>query len=454
MFREYDLRGLMNDEELNEKSVTLIGKGFGTFLLRQGIQQVVVGYDSRSYSEDVRDWLVAGLRQVGCNVTDVGLVISPVVYFAQYHLNSKGGAMITASHNPDGWSGFKLSNGFSKTLLSQDLKEIYRMIEQDDFESGEGTYTKNEKVIEAYLENITKNIKLEKPLKVIIDCGNGTAGAFGPQAFRKVGTKVGEIFCNLDTSFPFHFPNPSNQEARVALSAVVRAIKADIGICFDGDGDRLGVVDEQGNTIWSDKIVILLARHLLKQNPGATIVYDVKCTQGLEEEITANGGKPVMWKTGHSYIKQKMQQIDAELAGEHSGHIFYKENNGYDDAVFAALKLVEYLSAQKVTLSELMKTTPQYYASPNIIAPCPDEVKYDIVDQLVKEFKSEYDNVIDINGARVVFEDGWGLVRASSNLPELVLIFEAKTAERLSEIKEIFRAKTLKYPEVGAWENE
>ena len=454
MFREYDLRGRVNDEELNRRTVTLIGKGFGTYLQRRAISDVAVGFDSRSYSERIRDYLVEGLISTGCNVKDIGYALSPSLYFAQYFLECKGGVMITASHNPDGWTGFKLADGLSKTLLSDELQEVYSIIERDDYATGKGKYEERHDANKAYIQDVSSKIKLAKPLKVIIDSGNGTAGAFAPEVFRKVGAKVGEIFCNLDTTFPYHFPNPSNQNSRRALSAVVPAVEADVGFCLDGDGDRLGVVDNNGDTIWSDKILILLARQILEKKPNATIIFDVKCTQGLEEDIREHGGNPFMWKTGHSYLKQKMHEFDAELAGEHSGHIFYKENRSYDDAIFAALRLTEYLSNQNMSLSELMKTTPQYFASPNITAPCADEVKYQVVDQLVKAFKSEYNKVIDINGARVVFDDGWGLVRASSNLPELVLIFEGKTEERMIEIKEIFRKKISKFSEVGKWENE
>lgn len=454
MFREYDLRGRVNKKELNEKTVALIGQGYGTYLKRRNISRIVVGYDSRSYSERLKDALIEGLKKTGMNIFDIGCVISPVLYFAQYHLQCKGGIIITASHNPDGWSGFKLADDYSKTLVSDGLQELYTIITNDDFTSGNEQYVHRADIKEAYISDVSSKIRLAKPLKVIVDAGNGTAGAFAPDVFRRIGAKVGEIFCNLDTSFPFHFPNPSDKESREALSVIVPATKADIGICIDGDGDRLGVVDENGETIWSDKILILLARQVLERNPGAKIVYDVKCTQALEEEIKERGGIPIMWKTGHSYIKQKLHEIDAELAGEHSGHIFFKDNRGYDDAIFAALRLIEYLSNQDKSFSQIIKTTPQYFASPNIKAPCADEVKYQIVDKLVEEFKATYDNVIDINGARVVFDDGWGLVRASSNMPELVLIFEAKTEERLNEIKEVFRSKLNNYPEIGKWENE
>lgn len=454
MFREYDLRGQVNDEELNPHSIRLVGKAFGTYLRRRHIDRLTVGYDSRSYSEGVRDALVDGLLQSGCRVIDIGLTLSPIVYFSQHYLDCKASVMITASHNPNGWSGFKFSDDFSRSLLGKDLQEIYSIIDGDDYIIGPGSYEQTTTVNAAYLNIVTSTFKLSRPVRVILDCGNGTAGILAPKALAKIGAHVGEIFCNLDTDFPFHFPNPSNKESREALSEVVKTSQADIGFCIDGDGDRLGVVDEKGQTIWSDKILILLARQLLNQKPGATIIYDVKCTQALEEEILAHGGKAVMWKTGHSYIKQKMQELDAELAGEHSGHIFYKENHGYDDAVFAMLKLTEFVAEQKEPLSKVMATAPFYYASPNILAHCPDEEKYKIVNALVEEFKKEYDKVIDINGARVVFPDGWGLVRASSNLPELVLIFEAKTENRLAEIKDIFRKKLAKFKQIGKWENE
>lgn len=366
--------------------------------------------------------------------------------------------MVTASHNPNDWSGMKLSHGLSKTLGPAEMKELYQLVLEGEIVLNSGRYEERN-VRDAYIERVTSGIKLEKPLRVVVECGNGGAGVFAYEVLQKIGATTFQLYCDPDTTYPHYFPNPSNLKARKRLREMVLHpyIRADVGIGFDGDGDRLGVQDDRGNNVWSDKVLIFLARDILKQKPGSKIVFDVKCTQALIEEIQANGGTPIMWKTGHSHIKAKLHEVDAELAGERSGHIFFNEGYyGFDDAIYAAVKLLDYLAKQDKKLSELLKTIPQYVTSPEIQAHCPDTVKYRVVEELVKEFKAEYgDRVIDINGARVKFDDGWGLVRASSNLPELVIIFEAKTEEKLLEIRDIFRKKINAHKEVDPnWEND
>lgn len=451
MFREYDIRGLVNDEEVNDNTAELIGKGFATFLNRRGVKDIVVGYDAREYSERIKNALVKGLLNSGVNVTEVGMVISPVLYFAQYHFNFKGGAMITASHNPNGWTGFKLGYDLSTTLLPPDIQEMYEIITADDFITGNGELKKYERINEDYINYILDRIKLKKKLKVVIDCGNGTAGAIAPEILKRAGCEVVEKFCNIDFSFPNHEPNPSLVESQQVLAEAVIAEKADVGFGYDGDGDRIGFCDEKGQTVFPDQALILIARQALIEKPGAAIVFDVKATQGLIEDVAADGGKPVMWKTGHSYIKQKSKEVDAALGGEGSGHMFYRlDYYGYDDAIFSSLKFLEYLSSQEQTFSELMKNTPKYVKTPTIHVDCADEIKYDTVDKLVAELKRDYsDKVIDINGARVQLDDGWFLVRASSNLPVLVLGFEAKTQARLEELQKILKGYLDKYPEIG-----
>ncbi|WP_459928119.1 phosphomannomutase/phosphoglucomutase [Desulfosporosinus burensis] len=462
MFREYDIRGRVNEEELNDESVALLTKAFSTFLDRVSIKRVVVGYDNRSYSEGFSEVAINTFVKMGFEVFDIGLSLSPVAYFAQYHLKSPGVMMITASHNPNGWSGFKLGHGYSKTIGPDEVKELYKIIESQDFISEEKLGTRSKvSVRDAYIEAITSRIHIESDYapRVVIDAGNGGAGLFAYEVFQNIGCSTFQLNCDPDTSYPHYFPNPSDLEARKRLAEMVvhPYINADIGISFDGDGDRIGVVDENGENIWSDKILIILARQLLERKKGAKIVFDVKCTQGLIDDITKRGGIPIMWKTGHSYIKAKMHSEEAELAGERSGHIFMGDDYyGFDDAIFAAAKLVEYISHVKKSLSEIVEDLPQYFTSPEIKAHCADTVKYKVIEQVVSDFKKEYgDNVIDINGARVVFADGWGLVRASSNLPELVLIFEAKTKERLFEIRQIFKEKLNQFKEVDSeWQND
>ncbi len=452
MFRQYDIRGKF-PAEMNEDAMLLLGKAFGTFLLRQNIQQTVVGHDFRAYSENLQRSFILGVLSTGCNVIDIGMCLTPMLYFSQHYFKSKGGAMITASHNPNGWSGVKLSNDYSYTFLTDEVQEMYRLITEDDFFIGQGKYEKRE-IAQAYTTMVKQKIKLAKPLKVVVECGNGTAGAFAPAALRAIGCEVVELFCNLDATFPHHNPNPESQIAKDVLAAKVKEVHADIGIGLDGDGDRLGVVDEQGSNIWSDRVAILLARQALKNRKGK-VVFDVKCTKALEEDILAHGGVPVMWKTGHSFIKKKCRDEDAVFGGERSGHFFVRDNYyGFDDGVFSAATLLAYISEQDKPFSEIMATTNSYVISPTIHVHCPEEVKYEIEKKLVDAFKKKYP-VNDVNGAKVLFDKGWGLVRASSNEPKLVLVFEADTIETLQEYKQIFRDVLGQFPEIDShWENE
>lgn len=459
IFRGYDIRGRVNNKELNEKTMELIGKGFGTYLGRRGIKDIVVGHDFRSYSDRLENAFIKGAASAGMHLIALEMVLTPMLYYAQHHFRIKGGAMVTASHNPNGWSGVKLASDFSKTLAGDEIQDVYRIIQKGDFRTGHG-FIKHGHVKEAYGEAVVRRINIKKPLKVVVECGNGTAGAFAPVILRKAGCEVIELFCEPDWTFPHHMPDPETKKAKEALSAQVKKAKADLGVSFDGDGDRLGAVDEKGNNVWSDRLLILLARQVLEKKPGSKIVFDVKCTQALPEDIKNHGGIPIMSKTGHSNMKKRLRQENAVLAGERSGHIFLTDNwYGFDDAIFASLRLMEYLSEQAKPFSEVLKTIPfyDYVVSPTIYVPAPDDKKFDIVNSLVKDFKKEYGekNVIDIDGARVSFEDGWGLVRASSTEPALTVLFEAKNQEKLEEIKNIFKKKLSKYKKVGKkWKNE
>jgi phosphomannomutase/phosphoglucomutase len=390
----------------------------------------------------------------GRNVIEIGLCLTPMMYWSQYHFDVLGGAMITGSHNPKDWTGFKLASGLSKTLIGDEIREILKIVQDETFTEGSGS-VREESITEAYIDDITNRVKITRPLRVVVDAGNGTAGAFGPKALRKAGVEVIEQFCDLDPEFPNHHPDPAEPAFVEAMGARVRSEKAELGVGFDGDGDRVGIVDENGAVIWPDRLMILLARQVLQKQPGGKIVFDVKCSQALEEDIAAHGGKPIMWKTGHSHIKAKLHQEKALLAGEMSGHIFFVENYyGFDDGLYAGLRLLEYIATQDKPLSQIIAETPYYVSTPTINVACADEVKYDVVDRLTAEFKRDFDRVIDVNGARVVFDDGWALVRASSNVPILVLRFEAKTEKRLEELKSLFRGYMDKYPEIGKeWEN-
>ena len=454
IFREYDIRGRENDQELNVNSLELLGKAYGTFLAKRGIQESVVAHDNRATSEEFYQAAIRGLLNSGCNVIEIGMATTPMFYWSQHYLQTKGGLMVTASHNPVGWNGLKLSLGYSHTLNQQDLQEIRQIIEQKGFSQGQGKILRKEEIFPPYKKDLLSRVSSIRPFKVVVNTGNGTAGFFAPQILREAGCQVIEYLTNPDPAYPKYTPNPANVEMMEDTGSQVISHGADFGFAFDGDADRLGLVDEKGENIWPDRYLILLSRLMLQKKPGAKIVFDVKVSQALPEDIKNHGGVPIMWKTGHSYIKEKMQQEGAALGGERSGHIFFSEGYyGFDDAMFASLQLLEYFSRENKKVSELIASTPYYISSPALHASCPDDKKYWVVEQLTEEFKKEYE-VIDINGARVLFGDGWGLVRATSNLPALVLRFEAKTKERLAEIEQLFREKLQKFDFVGKdWES-
>lgn len=461
MFREYDIRGKVNENELNDENVYKIVKAYSIFLQKRNITRAVVGYDNRRCSPYFAQAAIKALRECGIDVVYIGLTLTPVVYFAQIYYNCEGAVMITASHNPDGWSGFKLGKGYSKTLETDDIIEVYNNLDKKPAKPKKIGELKIENVRDIYIDNIVKKINMgSRKIKVVTESANGGAGLFINEILQKLGCEVFMLNAEPDINYPKYFPNPSNMDARETMIKMVKHpyIKADLGIFLDGDGDRIGVVDENGNNIWSDMLLAIMAKQLLQKNKGETVIFDVKSSKVVEDVVLAYGGNPVMWKTGHSYIKAKMHEMNAALAGERSGHIFVggKDYLGFDDASFVSAKLVEFLSNSEKSLSETIAEFPQYVTSPEIHTHCDDEVKYSIVDKLVCELKSLYPNkVCDINGARVDFGDGWGLVRASSNLPELVLIFEAKSAKRVKEIRKVFRDLLGKYPEIDTnWEND
>ena len=462
MFREYDLRGQVNDEQLNEYTVGIIAQAYGTMLRRRNIDTAVVGYDYRPSSEWITEATIQGLTATGINVINLGMALTPMMYSAQYHYQAEGGVMVTASHNPTGWSGFKLALGYSHTLGPVEMNELYQLTASEDFAAGSGV-VRSEDFFDAYLADVIKRVDIARPVRAVVNTGNGTPGPIVTKVLRAAGCEVVELYTDLDWSFPHYYPNPALVDMMNDTGAKVIESGAEAGFAFDGDGDRLGVTNEKGETIWPDRYLILLARQVLEKNPGAKIIFDVKCSQSLPEDIEAHGGVPVMWKTGHSYIKQKLWEVNSPLAGEMSGHIFFGEPDyhGFDDAVFTALKLAEYLSQREQPMSAIIEETPYYVSTPALQARCPadldkyaESVKYEVVAKLTDEFKADGYDVIDINGARVNFGDGWGLVRASSNLPVLVLRFEAKTEERKEELMALFREKFARHPEIGAeWES-
>jgi phosphomannomutase / phosphoglucomutase len=446
MFREYDIRGRESKEELNEASMELIGKGYGTFLRKKGIQKVVVGHDNRITSKAFYQAAIRGLLSTGCDLYDIGIITTPMLYWAQYYFKAEGGFVVTASHNPAGWNGVKLALGYSQTTSTEELEEIYSIIQEERFAEKKGKISQKKDISAVYRADLLSRVRRIKRFRVVVNTGNGTAGLFAPQLIKEAGCEVIEHLTELDSTYPRYTPNPAEVEMMEDTGNVVVKNKADFGFAFDGDGDRVGLVDEKGNTIWPDRYLILLSRLVLAKHPGSKIVFDIKVSAALPEDIKAHGGVPVMWKTGHSHIKEKMKEENAVLGGEMSGHIFFVEDYyGFDDAFFAALKLLEYFSSQNKKVSELIADTPYYVSSPALHAECPDEKKYQVVKELTAAFQKEYE-VITVNGARVLFGDGaWGLVRASSNLPALVLRFEAKTEERMKEIEHIFREKLAQY---------
>ena len=405
----------------------------GTHLLRNGASELVLGRDCRLSSDSLRDSLVRGLLATGINVVDIGVCHTPLVYFSLFHLALNGGIMITGSHNPPECNGFKVCRGKS-TIHGAEIQELKNLILAKDFEKGEGRL-RHESALAAYWERIAADVGIARPLKVVVDAGNGTGGKAAVPLFKRMGCDVIELFCDMDGNFPNHHPDPTVPAFMQTLIKTVKSEKADIGIAFDGDGDRIGAVDEQGAIIWGDQLLIIYAREILKELPGATIISEVKASQSLYNDITARGGRGIMWKTGHSLIKAKMKEENAVLAGEMSGHMFFEHRYfGFDDAVYAACRLLEILSKTAAPASSLLKDVPKTYTTPEIRVDCPDEKKFPLIEAVRDIFRKKYD-VIDIDGARILMPGGWGLVRASNTQPVLVLRFEADTPERLESIR-------------------
>lgn len=446
VFREYDIRGIA-DEDLVDENIVSLGKGIGTFLSRQGAKSLVIGRDIRLSSERLRNALIEGLLSTGVNVIDVGVCLTPVQYFGIIHLDADGGVMITGSHNPIEYNGFKISKRGVAPVYGEEIQEIRKLIEGVDFETGSGELVKKD-VISDYVDMIKSKLNFGRKLKLVIDAGNGTAGILAPQLWRDLGCDVVELYCEPDGTFPNHLPDPTVPKYVVDLQKKVLEVGADVGIGYDGDTDRVGVIDEKGRMIFADKLIAILIREVLQKHPGGKIVFDVKCSQALPEEIIKFGGEPVMYKTGHSLLKAKMKELQSPLAGEMSGHIFYSDDFfGFDDAVYVSGRLLRIMSNTDKTLAELVDEIPSFESTPEIRIEATDEDKFKIVAELSEHFKRSYE-IIDIDGARVLFGDGWGLVRASNTQPVLVLRFEARSKERLAEIIEIFKSKLREYPSV------
>ncbi|OQY00723.1 MAG: phosphomannomutase [Desulfobacteraceae bacterium 4572_130] len=436
IFREYDIRGIAG-KDMTEEDVINIGKAYGTLLQPHNNKKVIVGRDCRKTSDFYSELFIKGVISTGYNVIDIGICPTPVLYFSIYHLNkTNGGVMVTASHNPPEHNGFKLMKGF-ESIHSQGLQELRQIIEKKDYATSKNKgKVEQVDVITSYIKYIQENISISKKIKIGVDAGNGTGGITALPVLKALGCEIHDIYCDMDGNFPNHSPDPSAEKNMTSLIKLVKEKNLDLGVGYDGDADRIGIIDENGNFIYNDRLVIIFAREILSRKPGSTFISEVKCSKVMYDDIEKHGGRAIMWRTGHSLIKKKMKQENAELAGEMSGHMFFKDRYlGFDDALYATCRLLEIIASTGKSVSELISDLPETYVTPEIRANCADNKKFKVVEKITKHFKKIY-NVIDIDGMRVLYDDGWGLVRASNTQPCLVLRFEALTQNRLDQIKD------------------
>jgi len=440
VFREYDIRGLA-EKDFDKEFALLLGKVHGTIISEKGGKRVTVGRDCRATSDAYAEAVIAGLASTGLHVYDIGVCPTPLLYFSLFHLDVDGGIQVTASHNPSEYNGFKLCVG-KETLYGQQIQDVRAKMERNEFKQKAGGKVERYEIVPPYHKYLLQDVpRLARPLKVVVDAGSGVGGPVAPPIFRELGCTVWEIACTPDGRFPIHHPDPTVPENLAMLIEKVRHEKADLGIAYDGDADRIGAVDEQGNILWGDELLVLFARDVLQRNPHAVIISEVKCSQRLYDDIAKNGGKAIMWKAGHSLLKAKMKETHALLAGEMSGHMFFKERYfGYDDAIYASLRLLEILAKSSQPLSGLLADLPKSVSTPEIRVDCPDEKKFAIAEKAKEYFRKHYD-IIDVDGVRVQFPEGWGLIRASNTQPALVLRFEAKSDEKLKEYRAIIEGK-------------
>jgi len=440
IFKQYDIRGIYG-KELRNEDAERIGRAFGTYIKRKGETEAVVGMDNRKSSPELFQSVVKGLTETGIHVRNIGVVLSPIFYYATHLYQIKSGIMITASHNPAEYNGFKVQYD-GRTLYGEELQELRDIIRNDDYECGRGELTEQSPV-DDYISMIKEKIQLPgRRLKVVADCGNGTASFFAPRLLNELGCEVIPLYCDSDPEFPNHFPDPVKAENLRDLIAAVKENGADLGVAFDGDGDRLGVVDHKGNIIWGDQLMILFWREILPKYPGTNAIVEVKCSDTLADEIRKLGGNPIFYKTGHSLIKAKMRELNAVFTGEMSGHMFFADEYfGYDDALYACARLLRIISKSGRSLNELLSDVPKTFATPEIRVACPEEEKLSYVEKARTYFKEKGNKILEVDGARVSFSHGWGLVRASNTGPELIVRCESKTEDGLEEIKrEIFRS--------------
>lgn len=438
IFRAYDIRGVV-DEQLSEESVELISKAIGSEALQNEIDTLLVGYDGRLSSPALSKALITGLRSAGCNVVNLGLVPTPLLYFATHVSNFNSGIMLTASHNPANYNGLKIV--FRQTCLADNqIQEIRERIDDENLRCGNGSYQDLD-VTETYIEDVAARIQLEKKLKIVIDCGNAVPATVAPRLFRALGCEVIPLYCDIDGSFPNHHPDPTIPDNLTALASKVKESHADLGIAFDGDGDRLGIVSNKGEFVDADKMLMLLVENILPDYAGAPVVFDVKCSNLLANKITEFGGKPLMHRSGHSFMKQKMQETGAPLGGEFAAHIFLQDRwFGFDDGLYTAARILEILSTHAESSSEVFSKFGTTVSTPEIKLDVAEEKKFGLVDRLLELADFPDCKLITLDGLRVEFDGGWGLVRASNTSPALLLRFEAVDNEKLNEIKTAFKA--------------
>jgi phosphomannomutase / phosphoglucomutase len=444
IFRAYDVRGRVGDD-VNPDVFRQVGRAYATLIRRNGGRTIAVGQDNRESSDGLKAGFIEGVRAAGVDVVDIGVVTTPMLYFATAHWKLHGGANITGSHNPIEYNGVKMVHPGAAPLTEDEIQALRKMAEAGDFETGAGTLTtRNPR--DDYFDTIAGLVHLARPLKVVVDAGNSIAGTFAPPLLRRLGCEVIEMYCESDGRFPNHLPDPEDAENVHELQAKVVELGADAGIAYDGDADRVGVIDERGGRHEADLILVLLARDLLSRHPGAAIVFDVKSSQSLVDDIKQHGGRPIMWKTGHSHLKRKMREDKILLGGEVSGHMFFAEGYyGVDDGILASCKILEIAARSPQPLSKLFDSVPHLQATPELKAPCPDGEKFRVIEELTRELKQRYE-VIDIDGARVKFPHGWGLVRASNTNPYLTLRFEGRTLQDIEDMKGVIYGALRRYP--------
>jgi phosphomannomutase / phosphoglucomutase len=432
IFREYDIRGIA-DRDLTSEGVELLGRAMGTFFQRTAGKNVNLGRDCRLSGERLHEALLKGLLSTGCHVTGLGVVPTPVTYYSVVHNNADAAVMITGSHNPADYNGFKSVCG-GHSLHGEKIQELYRIIAENDFLIGQGSFETVD-LIPPYVDQIAAQFQFPRKLKVVVDAGNGTAGPAMHAILERLNVDATELFFEMDGRFPNHHPDPTVPANLKTLAETVRSTGADLGIGFDGDSDRIGAVDENGDVVYGDMLMLIYAREILTRKPGATFIGEVKCSQVLYDELERLGGRPIMYKTGHSLIKAKMKEEHAELAGEMSGHMFFADRyHGYDDALYAACRLMEIVAASGLPLSRQLDGLPKLHSTPELRIETTDEEKFDVVARVASHFKSTR-KIVDVDGARVIFPNGWGLVRASNTQPVLVMRFEAESPELLAQYR-------------------